>query len=71
MSGAPWEDGTIDFELSLEGLTQLEMQLINDWISAGRTRIIKIQRTQIAFIVCRLSGRGAGLMLAVRVPIAI
>jgi hypothetical protein len=41
MSGAPWEDGTIDVEHSLEGLTQSEMQLINNWISTWRTRIIK------------------------------
>ena len=41
MSGAPWEDGMIDFKLSLEGLTQSEKQLINNWISAWRTRIIK------------------------------
>ena len=42
MSGSPWEDGMMDFKLSLEGLTQSEKQLVNNWISAWRTRIIKI-----------------------------
>ena len=32
----------MDFKLSFEGLTQSEKQLINNWISAWRTRIIKI-----------------------------
>jgi hypothetical protein len=41
MAGAPWEDGLMDFERSLEGLTQSEMQLVNNWISTWRTRIIK------------------------------
>jgi hypothetical protein len=41
MSGAPWEDEMMDFKLSLDGLTQPEKQLINNWISAWRTRIIK------------------------------
>jgi hypothetical protein len=41
MSGAPWEDGVMDFKLSLEGLTQPEKQLINNWISAWRIRITK------------------------------
>jgi hypothetical protein len=41
MEGAPWEDGLMDFERSFEGLTQSEMQLVNNWISTWRTRIIK------------------------------
>jgi hypothetical protein len=32
MSGAPWEGGVMDFKLALEGLTQSEKQLINNWI---------------------------------------
>jgi hypothetical protein len=32
----------MDFKLSFEALTQSEKQLINNWISVWRTRIIKI-----------------------------
>ena len=40
MRRVPWEDGMMDFKLS-EGLTQSEKQLIDNWISAWRLRIIK------------------------------
>ena len=41
-SGAPWEDGALDFELPLGGLSPPEVRLITKWLSAWRVRIIKI-----------------------------
>jgi hypothetical protein len=38
-SGAPWEDGALDFELRVGGLSQAELRLITKWLSAWRVRI--------------------------------
>ena len=41
-SGARWEDGALDFELHLGGLSPPEVRLITKWLSAWRVRIIKV-----------------------------
>ena len=41
-SGAQWEDGALDFELRLGGLSPPEVRLITKWLSAWRVRIIKV-----------------------------
>jgi hypothetical protein len=41
-SGAPWEDGALDFELHVGWFSQAELRLITKWLSAWRVRIIKV-----------------------------
>ena len=47
-SGAPWEDGALDLELRLGGLSPPEVRLITKWLSAWRVRIIKVNGRKAA-----------------------
>jgi hypothetical protein len=47
-SGAPWDDGALDFELRLSGLSPPELRLITKWVSAWRVRIINVNGLKAA-----------------------